>query len=171
MGSGCTLRTNIYFSHKSYKSKDEVMNDIDLHARIIKDCENELMQLAIMTEPDKFWRKDEAEVGETPWVWIQNQVTRNIESIKESQEELSKLVTLLYCWDECHDKEDYAIEPFNGTGYDKSYFWGDWIDSNYPDGTKAHRPKEALFDSNCIEGVEPSIHTQTPEFDSEELSW
>ena len=144
MGSGCTLRTNIYFSHKSYKSKDEVLNDIDLNERIIKDCESELMQLAIMTEPDKFWRKDEAEVGETPWVWIQNQVTRNIESIKESQDELSKLRTLLYCWDDCHNKEGLAIEPPKGDSCSGDYFWGDWIKSVYPDGEVAHDPEEIL---------------------------
>ena len=144
MGSGCTLRTNIYFSHKSYKSKDEVLNDIDLNERIIKDCESELMQLAIMTEPDKFWRKDEAEVGETPWVWIQNQVTRNIESIKESQDELSKLRTLLYCWDDCHNKEGLAIEPPKGDSHSGDYFWGDWIKSVYPDGNIAYDPEEIL---------------------------
>ena len=144
MGSGCTLRTNIYFSHKSYRSKDEVLADIDLNERIIRDCESELMQLAIMTEPDKFWRKDEAEVGETPWVWIQNQVLRNIESIKESQDELSKLRTLLYCWDECHTITGEAIEPPKGDSCSGDYFWGDWIKSVYPDGEVAHDPDEIL---------------------------
>ena len=144
MGSGCTLRTNIYFSHKSYKSKDEVLADIDLNERIIRDCESELMQLAIMTEPDKFWRKDEAEVGETPWVWIQNQVIRNIESIKESQDELSKLRTLLYCWDDCHTITGEAIEPPKGDRCSGDYFWGDWIKSVHPNGEVAHDPDEIL---------------------------
>lgn len=145
MGQGCTLRTNIYFSHKTYTSKDDVMDDIELNEKIIKDCESELMQLAIMTEPTKFWRESEAEVGETPWIWIQNQVLRNIESIKECQEELSKLRTLLFAWDECHNEEGLAIEPLGGTGYDKSYFWGDFINSVYPDGTEAYNYRKSIL--------------------------
>lgn len=169
MGSGCTLRTNIYFSHKSYRSITEVEEEIKLQESFIANAEKDLMMLITMTEPDKFWRKDEAEVGETPWIWMQNQAMDAIETIKEATEELSKLRTLLWEWSECHDEEGFAIEPFKGSGYDKSYFWGDWIDSNYPDGTKAYRPREVLFGSDRVEGVEASIHTQTPEFDPNEI--
>ena len=158
MGSGCTLRTNIYFSHKNYHSITEVEEEIKLHESFIANAEKDLMMLITMTEPDKFWRKDEAEVGETPWIWMQNQAMDAIETIKEATEELSKLRTLLWEWSECHDEEGFAIEPFKGSGYDKSYFWGDWIDSNYPDGTKAYRPREALFGSDRVEGVEPKPH-------------
>jgi hypothetical protein len=97
-----------------------------------------------MTEPDRFWRKDEAEVGETPWIWMQNQAMDAIETIKEASEELSKLRTLLWEWSECHDEEGFAIEPFKGSGYDKPYFWGDWIKSVYPNGEIAHDPEEIL---------------------------
>ena len=145
MGFGCTLRTDIYFSHKTYKSKDEVMDDIELNERIIKDCESELMQLAIMTEPAKFWRESEAEVGETPWIWIQNQVMRNIESIKECQDELSKLRTLLFAWDDCHTIDGKAIESPKTDSYG-TYFWGEFIDSVYPDGTEAHTPRKSIFE-------------------------
>lgn len=169
MGSGCTLRTNIYFSHKNYHSIHEVEEEIKLQELFIANAEKDLMMLITMTEPERFWRKDEAEVGETPWIWMQNQAMQAIETIKEASEELSKLKTLLYEWDECHDEEGFAIEPFNGSGYDKSYFWGDWIDSNYPDGTKAYRPREVLFGEDIVQGVAKS--QQTPEFDSEELPW
>ena len=144
MGSGCTLRTNIYFSHKNYKSITEVEEDIQLQESFIANAEKDLMMLITMTEPDKFWRKDEAEVGETPWIWMQNQAMQAIETIKDASEELSKLRTLLYEWDACHNKEGLAIEPHKGTGYDKSYFWGDWIKSVYPDGEIAHDPEKIL---------------------------
>ena len=84
MGSGCTLRTNIYFSHKNYKSITEVEEDIQLQESFIANAEKDLMMLITMTEPDKFWRKDEAEVGETPWIWMQNQAMQAIETIKEA---------------------------------------------------------------------------------------
>lgn len=144
MGSGCTLRTNIYFSHKNYKSITEVEEDIQLQESFIANAEKDLMMLITMTEPDKFWRKDEAEVGETPWIWMQNQAMQAIETIKEATEELSKLRTLLWEWSECHDKDGTAIEPHEGTGYDKTYFWGDWIKSVYPDGKIAHDPEKIL---------------------------
>lgn len=144
MGSGCTLRTNIYFSHKNFKTKDEVIDEIELNESIIRNCEKDLMMLVTMTEPAKFWRESEAEVGETPWIWMQNEAQRNIESIKECQSELDKLKTLLYCWDECHNKDGNAIEPPQGSNYSDSYFWGDWIKSVYPDGEVAHDPQEIL---------------------------
>ena len=144
MGSGCTLRTNIYFSHKNYRSITEVEEDIKLQESFIANAEKDLMMLITMTEPERFWRKDEAEVGETPWIWMQNQAMQAIETIKESTEELSKLRTLLWEWSECHDEKGFAIEPFKGSGYDKPYFWGDWIKSVYPDGEIAHDPEEIL---------------------------
>ena len=144
MGSGCTLRTNIYFSHKSYRSITEVEEEIKLQESFIANAEKDLMMLITMTEPDKFWRKDEAEVGETPWIWMQNQAMDAIETIKEATDELSKLRTLLWEWSECHNEEGFAIEPHEGTGYDKSYFWGDWIKSVYPDGEVAHDPEKIL---------------------------
>lgn len=144
MGSGCTLRTNIYFSHKNFKTKEDVIDEIELKESIIRNCQEELMMLVTMTEPAKFWRESEAEVGETPWIWMQNEAIRNIESIKEETEELSKLRTLLYCWDECHDKAGNAIEPFKGTKFSESYFWGDWIKSVYPSGDVAYDPQDIL---------------------------
>lgn len=144
MGSGCTLRTNIYFSHKNYRSIAEVEEDIKLQESFIANAEKDLMMLITMTEPDKFWRKDEAEVGETPWTWMQNQAMQAIETIKEATEELSKLMTLYYEWNDCHNKEGLAIEPHDGTGYHKPYFWGDWIKSVFPDGKIAHNPEEIL---------------------------
>lgn len=144
MGSGCTLRTNIYFSHKTYRSITEVEDEIKLQESFIANAEKDLMMLVTMTEPDRFWRKDEAEVGETPWIWIQNQAQQAIETIKEASEELARLRTLYYSWDECHDKDGFAIEAPKGDPCD-TYFWGDWIDSNYPDGTPARRPREDIF--------------------------
>lgn len=144
MGSGCTLRTNIYFSHKNFKTKDEVIEEIELKESIIRNCQEELMMLVTMTEPAKFWRESEAEVGETPWIWMQNEAIRNIESIKEETSELDNLRMLLYCWDDCHDKYGNAIEPPKGSKHSDSYFWGDWVKSVYPDGEVAYDPLEIL---------------------------
>ena len=144
MGFGTTLRTNIYYSHATYTSKEEVLEAIELQERIIKGCEDELMQLVVMTEPAKFWRESEAEVGETPWIWMQNEARQCIESIKESQTELDNLQLLLYRWDECHDVNGNAIESPK-TDSDGTYMWGDFINSVYPDGTEAHNYRKDIF--------------------------
>ena len=142
MGFGCTLRTNIFYSHKSFKSLEEVLDEINLRKDIIKNCEAELLSLAVMTEPAKFWRESEAEVGETPFVWIQNQVLQNVQSIREVQTELDDLEALASAWDEVHNEEGKAIEAPESEDYMRSYFWGDYIDSVYPDNTPAHTVKK-----------------------------
>ena len=162
MGSGCTLRTNIYFSHKNFKTKDEVIDEIELNESIIRNCEKDLMMLVTMTEPSKFWRESEAEVGETPWIWMQNEAQQNIDSIKECQSELDKLRTLLCHWDECHDKNGNAIEPPKRSNYADSYFWGDWIKSVYPDGEVAYDPEEILKRNW-------SVNSEEYEFDPNEI--
>lgn len=162
MGSGCTLRTNIYFSHKNFKTKDEVIDEIELQKSFITNAEKDLMMLVIMTEPAKFWRESEAEVGETPWIWMQNQVMTAIETIKDASEELLKLQTLLYCWDECHDKDGNAIEPPKGSTYSDSYFWGDWIKSVYPNGEVAYDPQDILK-------LNWSTNNEAHEFDPNEI--
>lgn len=142
MGFGTTLRTNIYYSHKSYTDIDELKDDIDLQYDIIKDKEEELMMLAVMTEPAKFWRESEAEVGETPWIWLQNQVKQCIRDIKECQQEIDHLEILYYNWDDCHTKDGLAIECKDDTC--GTYCWGDFIKSVYPDGTPAYDPQDIL---------------------------
>ena len=144
MGFGTTLRTNIYFSHKTYKEKYEVEQDIALKERIIENCEKELMMFMTMTEPAKFWRESEAEVGETPLIWLQNEVSSLIESIKEETAELCDLYRLLDHWESCHDKDGKAIEPYQHENHTDNYVWGDYIDSVYPNGWEAHNVKNIL---------------------------
>lgn len=141
MGQGCTLRTNLYFSHKTYQSIIEVEDEIELKEKIIENNKKELMMLMVMTEPAKFWRESEAEVGETPFIWMQNQASSLIESIIDETYELADLYRLKVDWYECHDKDGKAIEPPKGEEHSTPYFWGDWIDSVYPDGTEAHNTK------------------------------
>lgn len=137
MGFGTTLRTNLYFSHKTYKTKYEVYDEIELKESIIRNCETEIMMFMTMTEPAKFWKESEAEVGETPLIWMQNEIKQNLESIKESTSELAFLYKLYYAWDNCHNDEEKAIEPFKGEKLD-DYMWGDYIESVYPNGEDAN---------------------------------
>lgn len=141
----CTLRTNINFYQKSFETKQDVKDIIDIKERIIENCEKELMMFMTMTDPSKFWRESEAEVGETPLIWMQNEVTSLIESIKEETAELIDLYRLCNVWDECHDKDGKAIEPYMHENSSSHYFWGDFIDSVYPNGWEAHNVKKSIL--------------------------
>jgi hypothetical protein len=136
MGQACTLRFDMHFYDKCYRTLDEVEADIELEEKILNNAEKDLMQLIVMTEPAKFWRESEAEIGETPYIWMQNEAMQAIETIKESTRELDKLYTLAAYWKDTHNEKGNAIQPpkedSNG-----AYFWGDYVDSDYPDGTVA----------------------------------
>ena len=99
MGIGCWLRTTVHYRGQSFRTKDEVQDKIDENNRIIEVCEKDLMMYMTMTEPAKFWRESEAEVGETPLTWMYNEVQRCIDGIKESTEENARLYILLNEWD------------------------------------------------------------------------
>lgn len=140
MGWGCYLTTTIYYNGHMFRSKDEVFDEIELNNSIIANCEKELLMYMTMTEPAKFWRESEAEVGETPLVWLQNEVQHCIDSIKENTEKNAVLQILLDKWDECHTKNGKAIaEP--KTNKIGSYYGGDEIATVYPDGSEAYTPK------------------------------
>lgn len=144
MGTGCWLRTTIHYRGESFKTKDDVQDKIDQNNRIIEMCERDLLMYMTMTEPAKFWRESESEVGETPLTWMYNEVQRCIDGIKECTEENSRLYILLYEWDECHTEWGVAIEQPKGETRG-SYYGGDFIDSVYPDGSQAHNVRESIF--------------------------
>jgi hypothetical protein len=143
MGMGCYLTTTIHYHDKIFQSKDELINEIELNNNIINNCEKELMTYMVMTEPSKFWRESEAEVGETPYIWLWNEVQRCIDSIKEYSAQNERLYILLYDWDECHDKNGVAITAPK-TDSNGKYFGGDCINTVYPDGTEAYNYRKDL---------------------------
>lgn len=153
MGVGCWLRTTIHYRGYSFKTKDELYDKIEENNRIIEICEKDLMMYMTMTEPAKFWRESEAEVGETPFTWMYNEVQRNIDSIKECTEENARLNILLWKWDECHREDGMAIEaPESDTRC--TYYGGDFIDTVYPDGTEAHNHRKSILGND----FEPKPH-------------
>lgn len=144
MGVGCWLRTTIHYRGNSFRTKDEVFDKIELNDKIIANCEKDLMTYMTMTEPAKFWRESEAEVGETPYIWLMNQVQTAIDSIKECSEENAKLKILLFDWDECHNADGMAIEAPK-TDSKGTYYGGDYIDTVYPDGTPAYNHRKSIL--------------------------
>lgn len=144
MGVGCWLRTTVHYRGQSFRTKDEVQDKIDENNRIIEVCEKDLMMYMTMTEPAKFWRESESEVGESPLTWMYNEVQRCIDGIKESTEENARLYILLNEWDDCHNENGVAIAQPKGELGD-SFYGGDFIDSVYPDGTEAYNHRKSIL--------------------------
>lgn len=109
------LFCGISFKNKTYNNKYEVENDLEDLKACIKTCEQELRDLAIMTEPEKFMSK---EYDNSPYSFVCQTVNDNIELLKECSVEKAQLELLLNEWDNCHDQNGLAIPP-------EEYMWNE----------------------------------------------
>ena len=130
MGFGTTLYTDIYFSHKCYKSLSEVEADIDNLNDLIQECKERIMLLAFITEPSKFLPSDEND----PIYWVTNSVEETIEALGEYNIELYKLMKLRDSWNNVMvDGKERLPDPEWKLW--KGYKHTDFADGVYPDGT------------------------------------
>jgi hypothetical protein len=143
MGFGVYLYPEIFFSKPQWTTYHDILDEIDVTKRIIKNYESELAALATMTEPRKFMPDD----CDDPMWWVQSRVQTLLtdedseETLKAYYYELFKLEMLRDYWDKCH-KNGYAIAPPKGA-FDNvdAYMTGDFVEANYEDGTPQHRNK------------------------------
>lgn len=142
MGFGTTVFTRLYFSHQTYNSLEEIQEKIEELESWIRNEREKIGKFAIMTEPDKWWRKDEAEVGETPMVWVENEIENALNAIEEYREELTRLYILEGAWDECHDKDGIGIGLPKNVKYGDSYIHGDFIKTKDPDTGEIFDPND-----------------------------
>lgn len=127
------LYTDIAFYGKTYRTKYEVKEDLEECESVLQNCKNELCQLVMMTEPNKFMPTDETD----PLWWIQRHLGELLETYEEYLRKVDNLALLLDKWDSCHDKDGKAIGTPKGVFKNgRSYIEGDYIDSYYEDGTK-----------------------------------
>lgn len=117
------LFCGISFNRKTYNNKYEVENDIEELEACINTCERELQDLAIMTEPEKFMSKEDYE---SPYDFVYQKVSGNIDLLKEYSVEKAQLELLLNEWDHCHDKNGLAIPPEQSM-WNVAYLDGDFI--------------------------------------------
>jgi len=123
MGWGTTLTTDIYYNRKTYNSKYEVESDLQECEEILNTIKGDIKALVVCTEPAKMMPQDE---GWEPLEWLVRTIEIKLKDLEEQIAERDNLVFLLDKWDECHDKEGYAI-PCPDEQYGKSYLDGDFV--------------------------------------------
>lgn len=121
-----SLFCNICFVGESYNYFWEVEQEICKFEKYYEKCKQELRDLVMITEPDKYLTASEANGN------VYEQVTERIEQIFESMEEwVCKLHDLYYLrdnWEYCHDKASgLAIPPPENIGYNTAYYHGDYV--------------------------------------------
>lgn len=124
------LFCNISYNRETFNSKYEVEDKLNTVNRYINDCKKVLRDLAIMTEPNKFF-------NDNPDSDPYNQITINFENTIELLEEYYiekyKLLLLLDNWENCHNKEGLAIYPPDNIDWNTAYLHGDFVKSTkYP---------------------------------------
>lgn len=126
MSTETELFCHINFVGDSYNSLWEVEREISELEKNCEKCKQELRDLVIMTEPQKYFTASN-ENGS-----VYEQVTDRIEQITESMEGwVSKLHDLYYLrdnWEYCHDKKrGLAIPPPENINSNTAYYHGDYV--------------------------------------------
>lgn len=132
MSQKTTLYTTVKFDfyYKTYNSKREVEVDLETEKSAISSASNKIRELALMTEPNKFF---DSKVDN-----VYNQLTKEVDSlldeIKDRTVNVIRLNLLLSKWDECHDEKGLGIDPPENLELNKSYIKGDFVYTQiYPD--------------------------------------
>lgn len=146
MGFGIYLYPEIYYSKPRWSSLYELNQEIESIKRIIDMLKKKLAALAMMTEPRKMMPDDQ----EDPMWWVQREVDDILNdeyseaSLEYYYRELFKLELMRDNWDKCH-KDSIAIAPPKGSfTKTEAYMTGDFVDSDYEDGTEHYRCKSLL---------------------------
>lgn len=132
MGWSTDLFCNITFNKETYNYLYEVENRIEDLQKCIAVCKEELRDLAIMTEPNKFFDSEE---NDSIYGAVSQRVTDNLEILEEYIVELYKLYLLKDNWKECHNEEGLAIAPPDNIKWDSAFLDGDFVKSDkHPNG-------------------------------------
>lgn len=126
MSTETELFCSIFFVGANYTYLWEVEREISELEKNCEKCKQELRDLVMMTEPQKYFTASE-ENGS-----VYEQVTERIEQITESMEGwVSKLHDLYYLrdnWEYCHDKKSgLAIPPPENISSNTAYYYGDYV--------------------------------------------
>lgn len=135
MGWGMYLYPEIYYSKVDYRTKEDVLREIESTKKIIAMLERKLEGLAMMTEPSKMMSKEDIEEGISPMEWVRHEVFQilgeDYSSLKDYYYELFKLELLYDYWDSAHNDDGKAVCPPKGSFKwpRNAYMCGDYIDS------------------------------------------
>lgn len=128
-------RTTLYttakfvFPGKTYNNKREVELDLESERNLLHSVQIELRDLALMTEPNKFFDSKDCSLYEQ----ISDKVNALLSEITTRTIYIIRLETLFQKWDDCHNEEGLGIDVPDDFEY-KSYIGGDFVyTEKYPD--------------------------------------
>ena len=122
MGWSTDLFCNITFNKKTFNTIYEVQDKKDEIEVCLKNAKDNLRDLVIMTEPNKYFPEDTMSS-------IQFQYNELMELIEDYTIELYKLGLLLENWDKCHTVEGLAINPPDNIHWDTAFLDGDFVNT------------------------------------------
>lgn len=117
------LFCNITFNRETFNNIYEVNNRIDELEACLQTAKNDIRNLVMITEPNKFCGDDE------PLCWLNKEFRNNMELIEEYSVELYKLKLLRNNWDACHNESGLAIDLPDNISYYDAFLEGDFIKS------------------------------------------
>lgn len=142
MGWSTNLFCNVSFSRKTYNSKYEVEDELEKVNNAIAICASDLRDLAIMTEPEKFYNKGDYD---NALCFISYQLKNTIEILEEAYVDRYKLELLLDNWDASHNKEGFAVDKPKEIEWNTAYVYGDFIN------TESHQNNNRYVSDDVID--------------------
>ena len=114
----------ISFLRKTYKTKEDVQEDLDEARSNIRAAKETITKLVYMTEPNKFFK---ASGGESVLDIVAEELQSAFDSLEEAQIEECRLTILLDEWENCHDENGKAIQPPDNIDCMTAFISGDYI--------------------------------------------
>lgn len=157
MGWGIYLYPEIYYSKVDYRTKEDVLREIESTKKIIAMLERKLEGLAMMTEPSKMMSKEDIEEGISPMEWVRHEVFQilgeDYSSLKDYYYELFKLEWLYDYWDSAHNENGKAVAPPKGSFKwpRTAYMDGDYVDAVYEELPIEKESEETIITLEEIE--------------------
>lgn len=127
MGWATYLFCNITFNRETYKSKYEVMSDLEDAKKAVQQSKQRLYALAVMTEPYKVLVCETEDSVEPALDAVNREYNDAMEDLEENLFKQFKLEYLEENWDTCHTKKGLAIPPPKKMRWDAAYLDGDFI--------------------------------------------
>lgn len=117
-----SLFCRITFNRKTYNSIYDVESDIEDIKDSIDNIKNDILSLALITEPKKYCTEDEDTIS-----YMTKRVKDNLDNLEELYLELNDLYHLKDNWKDCHNDKGLAIPLPDNIDYDSAFLEGDFI--------------------------------------------
>lgn len=118
------LFCSINYNRETFNSKYDVEDRLKEVNEGIDICKNTLRNLVYMTEPNKFYNKDDYH---SPLHFIEEEFNNSMETLEGLYYDKVKLEFLIDNWDNCHNEEGLGIDPPEGVKWNTAYIDGDFV--------------------------------------------